>query len=150
MGKQQARFNSGNLRSTGQSHYNFGGAQHHSGGSKSAAKKAIESYWPFVQTQLAKLSDPVVGAEAKDLHKSVSRYGLQRLTGYQAAGGTYGPTVKAFVSACNEQLANLLEQQFEASDTTMSRRDFTIAFEHEVNALVQQYEAQLTMLSRQA
>ncbi|WP_290123109.1 hypothetical protein [Secundilactobacillus odoratitofui] len=44
----------------------------------------------------------------------------------------------------------MLEQQFEASDTTMSRRDFTIAFEHEVNALVQQYEAQLTSLSRQA
>ncbi|WP_252898915.1 hypothetical protein [Secundilactobacillus odoratitofui] len=58
-------------------------------------KKAIESYWPFVQTQLTKLSDPVVEVELKDLHKSVSRYGLQRLTGYQAAGGTYGPTVKA-------------------------------------------------------
>ncbi|WP_203648570.1 hypothetical protein [Secundilactobacillus yichangensis] len=124
-----------------QTHYNFGGAKTHNGGSKSAAKKELKRLWQFIQSQGAQLSDPVMIDQVASLQHDLLAYGTRMVNSYRVSGGTYDAVLKQYVSDCGAYL-----NQFLTADVPFetSRQTFMIQFEHRVNQLIRHYETVIT------
>ncbi|MFC6253580.1 hypothetical protein ACFP1H_03055 [Secundilactobacillus hailunensis] len=123
-----------------QTHYNFGGAKTHNGGSKSAAKKILKQFWQYIQQQGAQLSDPVTVSEVATLQHHLVAYGNQKINGYKVSGGTYADTLSQYMADCRTYLDQYLTNKTDTS-LTMNRQSFMIQYEHQVNQLIRHYEA---------
>lgn len=120
-----------------QTHYNFGGAKTHNGGSKSAAKKRLKQLWQYIQGQGTQLSDPVTISEVATLRDDLLAQGTRMVNSYRISGGTYDAVLSRYVTDCGAYL-----DQFVVTDTslTSSRQAFMVQFEHQVNQLIRHYE----------
>ena len=123
-----------------QTHYNFGGAKTHNGGSKSAAKKPLKQFWQYIQQQGAQLSDPVTVSEVATLQHHLVAYGNQKINGYKVSGGTYADTLNQYMTDSSTYLDQYLTDQPD-TPLTVSRQSFMIQYEHQVNQLIHHYEA---------
>lgn len=130
-----------------QTHYNFGGAKTHNGGSKSAAKKALKQFWQYIQGQGAQLNDPITVSQITDLQRNLLSYGSRMVNSYRVCGGAYDTTLTQYVTDCCGYL-----DQFITSDTAHladgslpdNRQAFMVKFEHRVNQLIRRYETVIT------
>lgn len=126
-----------------QTHYNFGGAKTHNGGSKSAAKKALKQLWQYIQGQGAQLRDPITVSQIATLQRNLLAYGTRMVNGYRVSGGAYDVALNQYVTDCCAYL-----DQFATEDSTHSlpenRQVFMVKFEHRVNQLIRHYETVIT------
>ncbi|GAW99701.1 hypothetical protein [Secundilactobacillus mixtipabuli] len=126
-----------------QTHYNFGGAKTHNGGSKSAAKKVLKQYWQYIQGQGAQLSDPVMMSQVKEMQHNLLAYGTRMVNSYWVSGGTYGAELTQYVNDCCAYL-DQLQTADEDTVLTGDRQTFMIQYEHQVNQLIRHYETIIT------
>lgn len=124
-----------------QTHYNFGGAKTHNGGSKSAAKKTLKQLWQYIQGQGAQLRDPLTISQVAVLQRHLSSYGTRMVNSYRVSGGTYDTTLTQYVTDCCAYLDQFLIADDRLSD---NRQAFMIKFEHQVNQLIRHYETVIT------
>ncbi|GAX05394.1 hypothetical protein IWT25_00698 [Secundilactobacillus pentosiphilus] len=130
-----------------QTHYNFGGAKTHNGGSKSAAKKVLKQFWRYLQGQGAQLSDPVTVSEVATLQHDLLAYGTRVVNSYRVSGGAYAAALSQYVTDCGAYLDQFItENTTHSADTqlTGSRQAFMVQFEHQVNQLIRHYETVIT------
>lgn len=128
-----------------QKHFDFGGATHHSGGSKSAAKKTLSAYWDYILGQSSRLPETLTVADLKTFKDTIETHGNKLINSYQVSGGGFVAPLQGFIRESNDFLNQFLLTGDDwplAPDTALDadKKAFMLQFEHHVNALIRHYE----------
>ncbi|ANZ62055.1 hypothetical protein AYR62_06290 [Secundilactobacillus paracollinoides] len=128
-----------------QKHFDFGGATHHSGGSKSAAKKTLHAFWDYILGQSGSLPEQLTVGDLAPFQKSIKNHGDKLINSYRVSGGAFVTPVQDYIEASTQFLDQFTldgDDQPVSADTQLdlSKRDLMLQFEHHVNGLIRQYE----------